>query len=214
MYANISCVILSGGKSSRMGQNKALMKIGNQSLIEIMYGKVKGLFREILISSNSPHEYSFLNIPIVPDLVQNKGPIAGIYSGLKSAKNDRVFFISCDIPLMTPELIKSIVGFNNKAQIVAPKADGFVQELCAVYSQSLIESIEKILAQAVEEEIRDKAQGKRKCLVHRLVDSSDSAIIETPESLPGYHASAFMNMNKPEDYNRILEIYGRNEVAL
>ncbi|NUM36777.1 MAG: molybdenum cofactor guanylyltransferase, partial [Candidatus Brocadiae bacterium] len=107
MYANISCVILSGGKSSRMGQNKALMKIGNQSLIEIMYGKVKGLFREILISSNSPHEYSFLNIPIVPDLVQNKGPIAGIYSGLKSAKNDRVFFISCDIPLMTPELIKS-----------------------------------------------------------------------------------------------------------
>ena len=107
---------------------------------------------------------------------------------------------------MNAQMIKSIVDFKSDAICVVPKADGFLQQLCAVYSKSLTSAIEEIITADNNDETRDSSQTKRKCKIHNLISSVPSSIIENIETLNGYHSDIFLNMNKPEDYSLILSI--------
>ncbi len=82
MYNDITGIILAGGKSKRMGINKALLKIGDKTIIERTAGLMQGLFNRVLLITNSPNEYMFLGLEIYEDIYKNIGPLAGIHSGL------------------------------------------------------------------------------------------------------------------------------------
>ena len=202
MYKDITGIILSGGKSTRMGENKSLLKLGDKTVIEHTLQLMQSLFSEVILITNSPDEYQFLNIPMFEDIYRYRGPLAGIHSGLINSKTDDNFIISCDIPLITSEIIEYIVDFNTTHPITVCRADGYIQQLAGKYSKSLLPEIENLL-KIEDDETRDSNQKKRKCKVHLLLNLVGAEII-VAEELDFYSEGLFLNMNRPEDYKDIV----------
>ncbi|MCF6240761.1 MAG: molybdenum cofactor guanylyltransferase, partial [Bacteroidales bacterium] len=94
---NITGIILCGGKSKRMGSNKALLQLNGKCIINYVTELLSNFCNEIIISTNS-HELAFLKTELVADEFQTIGPIAGIYSALKHSKTEKNIILSCDTP--------------------------------------------------------------------------------------------------------------------
>jgi molybdopterin-guanine dinucleotide biosynthesis protein A len=206
MYSDITGIILAGGKSTRMGENKSLLDLNGMTVIERVVSLMKSIFREVIIITNTPNEYDFLNIPKHKDIFEYKGPLAGIHSGLTHSNNEKNFVISCDIPLMEKEMIKFIIDYKTDKPITVCKADGFVQQLAGLYSKSILSTINNSLKN-YEAELRERNQAKRKCAVLSLLDQVGAEIINA-EELDIYKEHMFFNMNRPEDYNKIKILVG------
>jgi molybdopterin-guanine dinucleotide biosynthesis protein A len=200
MYNDITGIILAGGKSSRMSVNKALLPFGKTSIIEHINGIMKSLFNNVLLITNQPEEYDFIDLVKHKDIIPQKGPLSGIHSGLFHSYTKKNFIISCDIPLITPELISYIIEHPTIKPITVLKADGFIQQLCGVYDKSCISAAEELLQQ---EEITP--HGKNKCRVLLLIDKLDADIINA-ESIPSYKAGMFLNVNTKEDYENMMTL--------
>jgi len=192
LYTNITGVILAGGKSSRMGSNKSFLKIGNQTIIERIVDLMKSIFSEVIIITNSPDEYKHLNLPLFEDIFKWKGPLAGIHSALINSTTEKVFVISCDMPLMTDEMIKYIVDYKSDKPVIFCKAAGYHQPLAGVYSKTVINKIEAVLNSKQVSDIS----------FHQFLISVNAEIIQ-PENLKFYTDDLFFNLNKIEDYNQL-----------
>ena len=199
MRNDITGIILCGGKSSRMQTNKALLKLGDKTVIEIVTAKLKSIFNEVLISANDSKQYDFLNLPVVYDIFIGKGPLAGIHSALKYSSTKNNFIISCDIPLISIELIKYLINLNSEKSILLPKSNGRIQQLCGIYSKSVIYEIENIFKLSE----KDK---NIKGSVYELLERASIEFIDVDE-LNFYNKNIFLNMNSPEDYKLIKNIY-------
>jgi molybdopterin-guanine dinucleotide biosynthesis protein A len=203
MYSDITGVILAGGKSRRMGTNKALLRISGKTLLERTAELLKPLFPHVLLSTQSKEDYTFLGLESIGDRYTSIGPLGGIHSGLVNAKTDRVFFMSCDMPLMTPETIRCILDYPERKKIVVARADGFIQQLCGLYHRALLPSIESLIHSHAQKE-------HSKCSVLELVEREESCIIEIQKEFPLLPPDVFYNMNRPEDYDYILSRIGRS----
>jgi molybdopterin-guanine dinucleotide biosynthesis protein A len=204
MYNNITGFILAGGKSLRMGTNKSLLMIGGLTVIEREVNLMKDLFQEVILITNQSEDFSFLNLPMQEDIHKNTGPLAGIHSALVHTKTDKNFIISCDMPLMTEGVMKYLIEYPTDKLITIAKADNFVQQLCGVYSQSLISFIENIIEKNdTERDERNPDQRKRGCSVLELVKKVPAEIIDIEKEYKDYHPGTFYNMNRPEEYNYI-----------
>jgi len=204
MYDDITAIILSGGKSSRMGTNKSFLKIGDKTVIVRMRDLLQSMFNNVILITNEPDDYKFLGVPIYEDIFRHRGPLAGIHSGLKHSKTNINFIISCDLPLMTKEMINYLIEYKTNKLITVAKADGFIQQLAGKYSKECLSPSEKILKEVINNENRDAVQKKRKCNVLSLIDLVGAEIIPA-ESLPFYNEDLYFNMNRTEDYNLLLE---------
>jgi molybdopterin-guanine dinucleotide biosynthesis protein A len=207
MYRNITGFILAGGKSIRMGANKSLLKIGEHTIIERVVKLMRDIFNEVNIITNQKNEYKFLGLPMYEDIYKDFGPLAGIHSALFHTTTERNFIISCDIPLMTADVIKYLIEYPTKKPITIARADDFIQQLIGVYSKNLVSTIENIIEKnnAVKDE-RNPEQNKRGCSVLELVKSVDSKIIDIEKEYPSYIPGTFYNMNRPEEYKFIKDI--------
>ncbi|MGE5682160.1 MAG: molybdenum cofactor guanylyltransferase [Bacillota bacterium] len=202
MYNDVTGLLLSGGKSARMGVNKSLLKIGERTVIEIMVSLLKPVFSNIYLITNDPEEYSFLGIPAFTDIYPGKGPLAGIHSGLSHSVTERNFIISCDIPLMKREMINYLIDYPTDKPIVIARAGGFIQQLCGVYKKSCLLSAEEILKEDAANEERNSEQKKRGCRVLELVNRAGAEIIEA-ERLPFYDNDMYLNMNRKEEFEYV-----------
>ncbi len=211
MYDDITAIILSGGKSSRMGINKSFLKIGDKTVIERMRDLLQSIFNNVILITNDPDDYKFLGLPVFEDVFRHRGPLAGIHSGLKHSKTNINFIISCDLPLMTEEMINYLIEYKTDKLITVAKADGFIQQLAGKYSKECLSPSEKILKEVVNNENRDAVQKKRKCNVLRLIDLIGAEIISA-ESLPFYNKDLYFNMNRTEDYNLLLNKLSLKEI--
>ena|ERR1035437_651910 len=207
MYNNITGFILAGGKSTRMGTNKSLLTIGGLTVIERVVNLMRDLFKEVIIITNQFEEYSFLNLPMYEDIHKNIGPLAGIHSALVHTTTDKNFIISCDMPLMTGEVIKYLVEYPTDKLITIARADNFVQQLCGIYYQSLIPYIENITGMNNEGgDEENPVQDKRGCSVLELVKNVPAEIIDIEEVYQDFRPGTFYNMNRPEEYSFIKDI--------
>ena len=203
MYDDITAIILSGGKSSRMGINKSFLKISDKTIIERLRNLLQNIFKDVILITNEPVEYTFLGLPIYEDIFRHRGPLAGIHSGLKHSKTNLNFIISCDLPFMTKEMINYLIEYKTNKLITVAKADGFIQQLAGKYSKECLSPSEEILNEGVNNENRDGVQKNRKCNVLSLIDTVGAEIIPA-ESLPFYNENLYFNMNRTEDYSLLL----------
>jgi len=154
-------VILAGGKSSRMGENKAFSKLNNKSLIEYLIEVFEEQNYEILISGKK-QEYGFLNYPVIEDNFQDIGPLAGIESGLRAATNQRIIFSSCDTPFIDCSFLTRLEQESQNCEVVVPVYKNFWQPMNALYSkknhQLALELIDK--GQAYPKDLIRKADYK------------------------------------------------------
>lgn len=192
MYSDITGVILAGGKSSRMGTNKSFLKLGTQTIIEHIVNLMKSIFSEVIIITNTTDEYEFLNLPMFEDIYKWKGPLAGIHSALTHSRTEKIFVLSCDVPLMSKEMIKYIVDYKSDKPIIFCEAAGYHQPLVGIYSKEILKEIESVLT---DNEVNDKS-------FHSFLKKVDAEIIH-PEGLVFYKDELFFNVNNIEDYERV-----------
>lgn len=210
MHNTVTAIILSGGKSFRMGRNKALLKIGNKTIIEGVRDQMQQIFKDVLLITNTPDEYKFLDLPIYEDVYKHKGPLAGIHSGLLNSSTETNFIISCDLPLITKEMIEYLVEFKTNKLITVAQADGYIQQLAGKYSKNCLNTVEEILEEQLNIENRNTEQNKRGCNVLKLINRLGAEIISA-ESLPFYNEDLYFNVNKIADYDLLVKKFNSSE---
>ena len=184
-YKNVSSIILSGGKSTRMGKDKCDLLFNGETFLNWQILK----FKQIGITDIIASGYRGCNtkVKIVKDDIM-KGPISGIYLGLENIENDIAFVVSCDVPLLKVDTIKNIIDcyFENKADIVVLKHNDKIEPLIAVYSKKIITKAKEML-QADNYAVKKLLE---MCKVHEIsIDDREDE---------------FLNINYEEDYKKII----------
>ncbi|MBI5287182.1 MAG: molybdenum cofactor guanylyltransferase [Deltaproteobacteria bacterium] len=136
-------IILAGGESKRMGFNKAFIEMGGMPLIERTVSLFTEVFSEVIIVSNNLQEYEHLNLMVVSDIVNGKGSLGGIYTGLIHSTHPYCFVVACDMPFLHKGLITHMIGKLRGYDVVVPFIDGRYESLHAVYSKGCVKHIEK-----------------------------------------------------------------------
>lgn len=186
-----------------MGENKSFLKLGNESVIERLTKLMRSLFNRVIIITNTPDEYKHLGVELFEDIYKYQGPLAGIHSGLSHSDTHQNFIISCDMPLINEEVIKFIIDYETESPITVCKADGFVQQLAGRYDKACL----SLISSKFEEdniENRDGSQKRRKCKVLQIIEDLQAEIIDI-KKYEIYKEGLFFNMNRPDDYQKIIE---------
>jgi molybdenum cofactor guanylyltransferase len=188
---DICAVILAGGQSRRMGYNKALIRIGEQPLIQILADRIRPLTNRIVISSNDESAYRFLNIPVVPDLFHGHGPLAGIHSAMLREKCSQYLVVACDLPNLKEPLLKNLIKLSQDFDAAIPvTSDKLAHPLCAVYRRTCLPYIEQALQKGFNKVIQnflDSPLSIRQVAPEEgQFRDSDLANINTPEDLSGF----------------------------
>jgi len=188
----VTGVILSGGPSSRMGRDKALLPWRGATILEEVYRRMTNIFREVILVTNRPGEYSFLPCRKVPDRYVGLGSLAGIHAGLRTADTPHIFAVACDMPFLDERLVRYLLSLRGEADAVIPESGFGPEPLHAVYGAGSIPAIEE----ALESGERRITSFFGKVRVRKVVDEELSAFDPALRS--------FRNVNTPEDYSRLL----------
>jgi molybdopterin-guanine dinucleotide biosynthesis protein A len=143
--AKVTGVVLAGGQSRRFGSNKALATIGNSTLIERLIHTLRSIFSHLVIVTNQPQDFEFLSVPMIEDRVKGLGPLGGIYSALQTIGDPYAFVAACDMPDISPELIRLLLELREGYDVVVPRIDTWLEPLHAVYSKRCIGPIKTLL---------------------------------------------------------------------
>jgi molybdopterin-guanine dinucleotide biosynthesis protein A len=138
---NITCAILAGGYSTRMGQDKVTLEINGKALINYVYDIAKNVFQDIVIVSNNHSEFKDIKAPVIKDILPVRGSIVGIVSALMYSYKPYVFVCACDMPFMHEETIRNIINEINGEDIIIPKTKKGYEPLCAIYGRTCISAM-------------------------------------------------------------------------
>ena len=143
---NETAIILAGGKSRRMGEDKSLLSIYGKPMIAHIAERLSSHFDNIIIGANDIDKYKFLNYPVVPDKEKDCGPLMGILSCLERSDSDLNFVTACDIPDIDVGLIRKMLTESDNFDIVVPRTEnGRYETLFAVYRKSIIPYAKEII---------------------------------------------------------------------
>lgn len=199
LATDIMGVILSGGKSERMGTNKSLLRIDGRTLIESIYGIMIQVFEKVIISTNEPEQYDFLKTEKIPDIIKDFGPLSGIHASLNFTKTNRIFVVSSDMPFLITSLIKYLVEVKTEEAIVLPKAENQIQYLCGIYSKDILPVAENILRANLEAKIKNQMIKKSAVSLWNFVDRVGAEIVDIEHKV-FYMKDLLFNINTPEDW--------------
>ena len=188
-HHQLSAAILAGGKSSRMGKNKALLPVGKHTMIERIVMVVRSITRDIALITNSPEEYRFLNLPTYADEIVGIGPLGGIYTALKRGAGERCLIVACDLPFVSEELLATLHELAIACEIAGFQSERGIEPLCAIYSKSCLPIIQLQIAQ-------------HDYRVHRLFSSTRSKILPITATTKKSHAPALFNVNTPQEFEQ------------
>lgn len=142
---NATGILLAGGKSSRMKRDKAFLELQGKSLAERSIEVLKAVFSEVLISSNKPELFTSFALPVIQDETPNRGPLEGLYQGLRAARYDEVFFVACDMPFLDEKLIRYLAAWSPDYDVVVPKLESGLHPLHAFYHRRCLAVIKNNL---------------------------------------------------------------------
>ncbi len=184
---NISLIILAGGKSSRMGTDKALLKYQGKTFIQILYDNLKSTCSEVIISSNNP-KIIIEGAKTVADKIKDIGPMGGLYTCLKYSKTERNIVVSVDTPFVSVKLLTEIYEKSQNYDISIIEHNKKKHPLIGVYHKNVI----KIL----ESEIKSE-----KYKVIMFLEKTKHQVISVDNS----HKDELLNINNPGDYKKLIE---------
>ena len=182
--------ITAGGKSSRMGEDKAWLELGGRAMIEHVIAAVAPVVNEVAIIANSP-EYQRLGFNVFADLNPGFGPLEAIRTALTNAPTSHIILLGCDLPFVTADLFTFLVGIpGDHCATVPVGADGKLEPLCAIYCKKALTPVTDLLN-----------NGERKTSL--LFDRVSTRIVLFDELKHLEDAELFFeNVNTPEDYAR------------
>jgi molybdenum cofactor guanylyltransferase len=199
----ITVLILAGGRSARMGRDKAWLEIEGIPLVERVARRLLPLAAEIVFSANDAARFAQLaaRLPVptqvVADIFPDAGPLGGIHAGLTAAQHDTVLAVATDMPFVNHAVVEGMVGLCEEADAVLPRlaAEGFdepqPEPLHAIYRRSCLPAVERALA------------ANRRRVVSFLADVRVCYVDEPFLRTLDPELWSFRNVNTPEEWRAI-----------
>ncbi len=131
----ITIAIQAGGRSSRMGRDKALIPLAGRPLIEHLLERVEGLAGEVLITTNRPEEYAYLGVRLAEDEHPGAGALEGLRTALHAARGEHVLVLACDMPFISRPLVEHLLHIALGYDVVVPRRGADYEPLHAVYAR-------------------------------------------------------------------------------
>lgn len=141
----MTSIVLAGGKSLRLGRDKALEEIGGERLIQRVIERLRPLGNDIIVVTSSSDQLPDLGLRRVVDIYPGKGALGGIYSGLKESASFHSLIIACDMPFLSTALLRYLIGLAPGFDVVIPRVGRLVEPLHAVYSKNCLAPIQAML---------------------------------------------------------------------
>src|ERR1700722_1892092 len=135
--------VLVGGASRRMGRDKALLPLGAVTMVEEIAARVRAAAGNVTLIG-SPEKYGHLGLPVVPDEIENCGPLGGLYTALRRTEADWNVLVACDMPHVTEVFLKQLLeaAEGSDGDCLVPEIGGKIDPLCAVYHRRLVTAAE------------------------------------------------------------------------
>lgn len=194
--------ITAGGRSSRMGIDKAWLEIEGQPLIARTLASVRAVTSSIAIIANTDG-YGNLGVPVFSDRHQGVGPLEALRVALSNTQTHRVLLVACDLPFLTPELFSFLLSIPAASHAVVPlSCDNRLEPLCAIYCKDSLEIVNDLIE-----------RGERK--MAKIFEEAPTRFVEFEEirQLDGAHLF-FENINTLEDYERTLQRFGTRTLPI
>jgi molybdopterin-guanine dinucleotide biosynthesis protein A len=183
----ITGIILSGGKSIRMGENKAFIRVGGVPIITRIYDLFKELFQEVIIVTNQKDLFSNFDSRVYSDLIPGKGALGGLYTGIFFSCFHYSFCAACDMPFIRKSLVQYLIENIDGEDVIVPRTKDGLQPLHAIYSKNCVNPIRKIIQEGKSKIIDIYNQVNVK-----IVDEKDFLCFD-PDG------ESFINVNTPEE---------------
>lgn len=189
-------MILAGGRSQRLGIDKALLELGGQPLLSRAVDKLASISHDLIVVTNNPGAYESLGLKVrfVPDEQPGEGALMGVYSGLKAAYHDSAIAVACDMPFMSVPMLRYMLPEVARCDVVIPRFNDLLEPLHALYSKGCLPSMAASLA-----------QGRRQIV--SFFDDVEVCYIEEPVVVRFDPLRlAFMNVNTRADWQLAQEM--------
>jgi molybdopterin-guanine dinucleotide biosynthesis protein A len=183
----ISVIVLAGGRSRRLGTDKALLKLDGKWLLVRILQALSSLSDELLVVGGEQAKLAHLQVSIVSDAYPGLGPLAGIYAGLKAMRHERGLVVACDMPLLSLELLRYMILLSNDFDVVIPRIGRELEPLHAIYSSACVRPIAEELERGCLRVIGFFSQVRVRYVDQEEIDAFD------PRHL------SFFNINTPEE---------------
>lgn len=181
-HENLTVQIMLGGKSTRMGRDKALVELNGRTLLDLALSRWRG-FGRMLQLSVGPKERAALapeGVPAVTDVYPERGPLGGLHAGLLACRTDLLLLTAVDSPFVTAELAEGLLAAIGTADACVYTLDGQPQPLFGLYRRSCLSAAEELL----------RAEENK---MGRLLRRVDTVYLEADDPAP------FRNLNTPAE---------------
>ncbi len=201
----MSSIILAGGRGSRLRQDKCLLVLAGEGLLQRLIARLSRLDGEIIVvlaqGQKEPFSSRPRHVKIATDTHSGGGPLMGIYSGLKLSQDPHSVVVACDMPFLNIKLLRYMSGLAPGFDVVIPRVGDLVEPLHAVYSRNCLGIMKSML-----EDGNFKISNLLQRVKVRYVEESEI------DSFDPQHLSLF-NINTPADLERAEQVVSREEVG-
>lgn len=199
LIPDVTGVLLAGGKSQRMGQDKRFLAIGEETLLTRSLTVLRSVFPRVLVVIAQDSPALECDAPVLRDLIPHCGSLGGLYTGLKQAETEWVFAVACDMPFLGAATIRHFIERKRDADVVMAKLQHGLQPMHALYHRSCLPIMESLI-QAQEFKIQRLAH--HPALRVRLVLPEELSLVD-PEM------RSFCNVNTPADLEAARSLHGQ-----
>ena len=183
----ITAIILAGGKSSRMKEDKGLVYFNGKMLVEHVIGSVKKITDHIIIVTQN-EAYKQFGYPCYPDVLREKGALGGIFTGLVHSSTQKNIIIGCDMPFLSQNIFSGLINNCEGVDALITEHKGKAEPLCAIYDRSCIPHFRQLLEQD-QLKITDALEGLKRRVIS--FDNEDWFV-----------GNEFANINSIEELNK------------
>ena len=145
MEIEVTGVLLAGGKSRRMGEDKRHLVVGEQTLLERGLAVLRSIFQDVLVVIAQDSPSLGVDARVVRDQVPDCGSLGGLYTGLIQATTPWIFAVACDMPFVNPAVIAQFTNRRGATDIVMAKLAGQLHPMHALYGKRCLPVVEQMI---------------------------------------------------------------------
>jgi len=199
MEIEVTGVLLAGGKSRRMGEDKRYLVMGGETLLERGLSVLRSVFQEVLVVIAQDSPPVSVDARVVRDLVPECGSLGGLYTGLMQATTPYIFVVACDMPFLDQAVIAKFTSRRATADIVMAKLAARLHPMHALYGKRCLPVLEQMI-QARQLKIQEVVS--HASLRVQYVTETDLSSIDPS-------GRSFQNVNTPADFEAARSMLSR-----
>ena len=184
--SDVSLALLAGGQSTRMGEDKAFAPFNGKTLLEWMRDRLAPLFPHVFVVAREPSRFHELGLPVVNDALADTGSAVGVYSAVLASPTERVVCLACDMPFVTPHLLRQLAERSEGFDVFVPRHGEYMQPLCAVYGKGTLDAYRTFITSG----------GRR---IFDIYPDFNTGYLEMDGGQYGDPGELFMNVNTPAE---------------